>query len=168
MLPTLSSLPPPQPLQTLAPPATSLEKPPTMPPSSLQNLYMSNYLMAISSVLLALLPSIGPAYHALPHKLMSFPNLTHTPSIQLASFATTIALQFSTNTTSPSHITTIASFTEPDSQIDFGAYHSTPHNHRPMPSYQPTCKKTLYNGSMLPPSAQASVPSLMQLNEISL
>ena len=94
MLPTLSSLPLPQPLQTLAPPATSLEKPPTIPPSSLQNLYMSNYLMAISSVPLALLPLIGPAYHAVPHRLMSFPNLTHTPSFQLASFATLIALQF--------------------------------------------------------------------------
>ena len=32
MLPTLSSLPPPQPLQTLAPLATSLEKPPAIPP----------------------------------------------------------------------------------------------------------------------------------------
>ena len=168
MLPTLSSLPPPQPLQTLAPLATSLEKPPTMPPSSLQNLYMSNYLMAISSVPLALLPSIGPAYHTVPHRLTSFPNLTHTLSFQLVSFATMIALQFSTNTTSPSHATTIASFTEPAYPMDFGAYHSTPHNHRPMPSYLPTRKKTLYNGSMLPPSALASVPSSMQLNEISL
>ena len=168
MLPTLSSLPPPQPLRTPAPLATSLEKPPTMPPLSLQNLYMSNYLMAISSVLLALLPSIGPAYHAVPHRLMSFPNLTHTPSFQLASFATMIALQFPTNTMSPSHATTIASFMEPAYPMDFGAYHSTPHNHRPMPSYQPTHKKTLYNGSMLPPSALASVPSSMELNEISL
>ena len=124
--------------------------------------------MAISSVLLALLPSIGPAYHAVPHKLTSFPNLTHTLSFQLASFATTIALQFLTNTMSPSHATTITSFMEPACRIDFGAYHSTPHNHRPMPSYQPICKKTLYNGSMLPPSAQASVPSSMQLNKISL
>ena len=168
MLPTLSSLPPPQPLQTLAPLATSLEKPPTMPPSSLRNLYMSNYLMAISSVPLALLPSTGPAYHAVRYKLTSFPSLTNTLSFQLASFATTIALQFLTNTTSPSHASTIASFTEPACPMDSGAYHSPPHNLRPMPSNQPIRKKTLYNGSMLPPSARASVPSSMQLNEISL
>ena len=48
-----------------------------------------------------------------------------------------------TNTTSLSHATTIASFTEPAYPMDFGAYHSTPHNHRPMPSYPPTHKKTL-------------------------
>ena len=47
--------------------------------------------MAISSVPLALLPSIGLAYHTVPHRLTSFPNLTHTPSFQLASFATMIA-----------------------------------------------------------------------------
>ena len=46
--------------------------------------------------------------------------------------------------------------------------HSTPHNHKPMPPYQPTHKKTLYNGSMLLPSALASVPLSMQLNETSL
>ena len=124
--------------------------------------------MAISSVPLAPLPSIGQAYHAVPHRLTSFPNLTHTPSFQLASFATTVALQFSTNTMSLSHATTTTSFMEPAYPMDFGAYHSTPHNHRPMPSYQPKHKKTLYNGSMLLPSALVSVPFSMQLNKISL
>ena len=105
-------------------------------PSSLPHLYISNYLMAISSVLLAPLPSIGQAYHAVPHRLTSFPNLTHTPSFQLASSATTITLQFLTNTMSLSHATTTASFIEPTYPMDFGAYHSTPHNHKPLPSYQ--------------------------------
>ena len=118
-----------------------------------------------------LISSIGTTsinWTGLPHRLMSFMNLTHTPSFQLASFATTIALQFSTNTMSLSHATTIASFMEPAYPMDFGAYHSAPHNHRPMPSYQPTHKKTLYNGSMLLPSALAPVPLSMQLNKISL
>ena len=74
ILQTLSSLPLPWPLQTPSPPATSLEKLSTMPPSSLPHLYMSNYLMATSSVLLAPLSSIGQVYHAVPHRLTSFPN----------------------------------------------------------------------------------------------
>ena len=65
-----------------------------MPPSSPLHPYMSNYQMATSSVPLAQLPSIGQAYHTVPHRLMSFPNSTHTPSFPSASSVTTIALIF--------------------------------------------------------------------------
>ena len=139
-----------------------------MPPLSLPHLYMSNYPMDTSSVPLAQLPSVGQAYHTVPHRLTSFPNSTHTPSFPLASSETMIVLQFSTNTMSVSNTATTASFMAPAYPTDFGVYPSTPHNHKPMPSSQPTHKKTLYNCSTLVPSALASAHFLMQLNATSL
>ena len=59
-------------------------------------------------------------------RLTSFPNSTHTPSFQLASSVTMIALRFSKNTTSLSNATTTASFMEPTYPTDFGAYQPQP------------------------------------------
>ena len=97
-----------------------------MPPLSPPHLYMSNYLMATSSVPLAQLPPIGQAYHGVPHRLTSFPNSTHTPSFPSASSVTMIALLFLTNTMSLSNATTTTSFTAPAYPMDFGAHSPQP------------------------------------------